>query len=128
MSTDIEDLRRHERASRSAKIYSSPGMEQLRQAEGGLKNTPGAEMAIRHADARGEMQTRHAAESRQLHSKHEAERNQHLSRSTPVPGDIDRRHKAEREALHAKHARERTELKDKHLIERSKLREAQHGH
>ena len=40
MSTDIEDLRRQERASRSAKIYSSPGMEQLRQAEGGLKKLP----------------------------------------------------------------------------------------
>ncbi len=119
MAVDLEELRRRDREARSAKIYSSTGMERLRQAERGPPRTPAAALAVRHADERGREQNEQRAEVRQMTQRHEQERNRHLQTGRPLPSGLAKRQAGEREEMRLNHEAATGARRHRHMVERN---------
>jgi len=117
-----DELRERDREARTAKVYDSPGMKKLREAERGPKQTPASAMAARHSEETGREQAEDARETRRLLDQQLDERNRKLQTGAPLPADLDKRHERARNDLQAKHAQKRAAREDRHMIERDQLR------
>jgi hypothetical protein len=119
--TPDNELREREANARSRKVYSSAGMQKLRDDQRGPVSTPASAQAMRQSTERGTMERRHHAAGQQLFRQHEVERSKSLMSSRPQL-ELDKKHSREREELAEKNRSERAAMEHQHLIERDNLR------